>query len=536
MEKIEDQQLEEILNYLSGLGFEGGTLKQQIEYNIKCGLPFFRVDHLIIFEDESVRFALNFSRDEQFKSYRLDKYFAELRPEISLQYKQNDLVEIRHLEKDMAQVDWTAFFKKVYERAGDRPVLAAESIHRINILLGSGIKENEDLAYKLMWKYWPKDHLLASGVRVINDNYSVNRDFSSVCHANTAFMHLSKKLDDIYEKIRQSGADEIGGFPLYRTLERELASNPNSFTVNFDINSRVNYAEIKLRVDRNGQYFYNVDEYTVSLTIFPELIKGVFSGVDTAELDKKMSDINWKNDNDLFILMEDDEPRFMADVEEVAGLIQQLKNDPAGIVAYDQLSLKYWPKASYFEDFIRDEAWDYLGSLPKYTMDFPLELPVPAAINLLSGRPVMEHLLMGQGKETGDWVGLKLDSIDDKGAYPFIHYSGFTMEKMDYILGLLQVNKKRFSDIATDLSRGELVPVWHKSRKDLLLEADPARQTINVYTSDMRPIPINIYLDPDWIPDNVHLVNDKNLHPINVEKVAQTRSNQTNKGPSHRKH
>lgn len=527
----EQQELDEIIAYLASIGIEGPALKSKIAERLGLGLPYFNIEHAIYFEAEQIRCKLLFVLDNQFKSYQLEKYTAEYQGPIFIDHNGTEAVDVAKLDELMSQVHWGLFFKGGSVPGAGNSDLAKEALSQLNILSNSNSRHDTAIARKLICKFWPPDQLGSDASNYLNEEYTRKRDFDPSCHATTAFMILSGKMDDIYEKIRYTGADDLPGFDLYDTLSKKLISNPPNFILSIELFNQESFSKVAIPVQKIDNS-YQIDQYTVSTSILPKILVGIYNQVNTIDLDREMALIDWSRDHDLFNFYESQEPSFKPHIEEIAARMEALKSDPNGLVAYDQLSLKYWPDSTFFSDLIRDEAWTLLENLPKYQMEFSIELIIPAAINLLCGRSIKESLLFESQPDLGEWVALKREALSEKGAYHYHHFNGFSSEQLKKLINLLPLELSKSMYISSQLERGDLAVAVLRDGQLVLLEANPEMQTVNIYTQDKRLIPVNMHFDPDWKPPSELVITPPKLDKVPHKKNVLMQTIRLFKGPS----
>jgi hypothetical protein len=183
--------------------------------------------------------------------------------------------------------------------------------------------------------------------------------------------------------------------------------------------------------------------------------------------------------------------------------VYRLSQDLAGADIADRLMIKYWNGATFFEDMIGQEGWDYLNGLPKLTQEFPAGLNARAAYNLLCGRAIPENLMFPFRSETDQWVRLDIENKNGNGNHNVFAVTGLSTTDLENTLNFIPIPNSNYYPVKNGLLRGDLVPVTLSNDKKVLLEANPEGRTINVYTPGKRLIPTNFNLDPDWKPKQI---------------------------------
>src|SRR5699024_10225793 len=86
---------------------------------------------------------------------------------------------------------------------------------------------------------------------------------------------------------------------------------------------------------------------------------------------------------------------------------------------------------------------------------------------------------------------------------------------------LLPVDNISYYSNRNALQQGDLLIVPIKDGRKVILRANPEQKTIDVFTSDMRPIPVNLRLDPDWKPA---LIQKENIPEKHQELLSKPKS------------
>jgi hypothetical protein len=531
------EQEKELTDYLASLGFKGEKFTVQLQEKLKLNTPNFMVPDKISFGEEQMFFKLHFVKDQQFNAYRLQRYQATHRSPVLPEHKIINGVDTAALEERMKGQDWEMYFNRQKDTA-DTPAIKdmLETMQLLNKLSEGQNFDGIEIQEELMYKYWPAENYFSNGKSDFKTYHERSRDFSpteyGICNANLAYHVLSGKLDDLFEKLQVMELDQWPGVDLYGKLERILSENPADFKLEFRRNEPEGYAEITIPVTTIADEF-SPDTYTTSLTPYPPIEHGIYDGIDTKALDDLMREINWHDDRQLFIFREDAEPEFPPRVADVQEQIYRLSQNTAGSTIADHLMIKYWSDASFFDSIIGQSGWDYLDTLPKRTQEFPAELNAKAGYNLLCGRAVPEHLMFPFRPESDNWVRLNLNNKDGNGNYEVAHLEGLGKTELENVLDVFPIPNSGYYQIKNGLLRGDLVTVKLASDKKVLMEANPEQRTVNVYTLDMRLIPTNVHLDPDWKPSvneekNINQTEQK--RPMAANKYSTVKRNQKRKG------
>lgn len=521
MDNEKEQQLRE---YLNSLGFTGAYFSEQLHKKLALYQPNFSLNYKVDFGEEQMRFKLRFTRDLQFDAYRLEQYEAVHRAPVTVAHSVINGVNTEALAQQMALVNWEVYFDNGNTGL---PAVAHERINRImDDLLKLQDNHNFDgrnAQQMLQYKYWP-EQAYDEPLMEVKSAFEKSRSFSAgeygTCNVNMAYLILSGRFDDIYEKLSCLALDEYPGIDLNRLLDSKLTTNPDNFEIHCSRNQAEGFAEYTIPVAK-ADGWYAVDSYTVSLTPYPAIEHGVYSGIDTQELEKAMQQIDWHKDKQLFIFRDDQEPEILPNVALLQEQIYHLSRDMAGMEIADYLQVKYWADAPYFEGLIEQSGWDYLESLPKKEQQFPTDITAKAAFNLLCGRACVNTLKLDPMPGEEAWIRVDTTCKTEAGIHPIAFITGFPERELEARLDVLPIDSMHFYPIRNALKQGDLLLVTLNDDRKVFLEANPEAKTINIYTPDMRPILTNLALDPDWHPQIAPAQKMLKINPTDPQKAVQ---------------
>ncbi len=531
------EQGKELLDYLASLGFAGEKLATKLREKLQLNTPSFIVPDKISFGEEQMFFKLYFVKDQQFNAYRLQRYQATHRSPVLPEHAIINGIDTAALEERMKGQDWEMYFNRPKDAVDTTAVKdMLETTQLLNKLSEGQNFDGIEIQEELMYKYWPVENYVSNGKSDFKTYHERSRDFVpseyGTCNANLAFHILSGRLDDLFEKMQVMDLDTWPATDLHNKLEQILSGNPENFELKFTRNEPEGYSEIIIPVVTVADEF-SVGTYTHALTPYPDIEHGIYNGIDTKTLEDHMREIDWHNDRQLFIFHEDSEPEFTARAGDVQEQMYRLSQDNVGTNIADQLQLKYWADATFFSDMLQQSAWNRLAELPKYIQKFPAELNVKAGYNLLCGRAVTENLMYPYGPESDNWLRLNLNNKDADGNYEIRQAGSFSKIEMENVLDVFPIPNSNYYPVKNELLRGDMVFVKLANDKKVLMEANPEEWTLNVYTPDMRLIPTNVHLDPDWKPsvgkeESINQTQQK--RPIPADKYPTVKRSQKRKG------
>jgi hypothetical protein len=500
------EQEKELAGYLMSLGFNDGTLEEQIHQHAEQRLPAFRIAVSKNYGDELMQYDLHFRRDAQFNSYRLEEYEAKHRIPVDIVPQIINDINTAELSGRMSQVDWGRYFNN------GRADFDADQLVKIDAVMDDLLKleagnnaSGWEIQKKLQYKYWPEHAYDASTIHFKHE-LEHRRTFSpheeGMCNADLAFYIVSGRLNDLYEELSAVELDQYSRSDLYIELERRLAQNPDNFELRFFRNEPEALSEIKVPIIKDGND-YEVENYNATVIPHPPMEHGEFIGINTADLEQMMQQVDWHDNRKLFIIGENEEPTFPQNIIDIQEQIYRLSQDMAGSEIADRLQLKYWSDTDFLEGMIQQTAWDELDKFPKYTQDFPLTIQAMTGVNLLSGRAA--KITMG---DADHWLRFDLSTQDKNGLYPVSYIADFKTTDLEQMLDRIPIHQHNYYPVRNSLLRGDAVATQLKDERKIILIANPEQKTVDIYTTNGRPIPVNLRLDPDWKPSLPHTSND----------------------------
>jgi hypothetical protein len=500
----ETQKAEALMAFLSSVGFAGERLEQDINKALALNLPGFKIDHMVRYEEETMFFELQFKKDRQFNAYRLEQYTARHRRLVYIEAIVINGIDTAELELRMKGWDWDTYFKDPEKITSHEALKYIEETKGMLSKLSIGRNfDGMKIQEELMFKYWPESAFAGtlSPYDDFRQLYERKRDFhageSGICNSNDAYMHVSGKFDDLHEKVLALKLDNYAGLYAYEELTRMLADNPDSFEIKCANNNPEAYAEFLIPVTKTDGS-YSIDEYTVSLQIYPDIEHGIYNGVNTLELEKAMQAIDWTNETELYVLHDDREPEFYPEIDQIQQKMYLLEQDERGEPISYLLQLKYWQYTSCLESFIQPGADQLMDSLPRIERDFPCEVDAGIAWNLLCGRAVMDKNVYPFLPEALDWLRLDSQQYSGERNLAFTEVGGLSVQELGQLIRQMPIFAER--SVQYRLERGDLVPVTLNNQNKVLLQANPEQKAIDVFTTGRRPIPVNLNFDPDWKP------------------------------------
>ncbi|TYR37459.1 hypothetical protein FXV77_05495 [Sphingobacterium phlebotomi] len=503
---MDEKQLKQLMAGLDSRGFLGGTAEQDIAVYAALGLPLFSVNVQRDFGEERMFFKLTFELKEDQKNYELTNIHAKYRRPIVIDRQMAKEVDIPKLEDKMASVEWETYWRKV-KLGLDTTDIGAKisSIYSGLASILNGEVQDREIALLIMYKYWPEDmfNLLAGNLEFGKEAYERSMDYRLGTYptltAEQAFLMMSERIDSLENMLMELEIPDKLAENLPYILYGKLRAAPDNAELKMDFNAEDFHILLTIPLKKTDGW-YHLHDYTIEATAFPPIAHGIFNGVDSDKLDKKLASIDWRNDPDLVSRSEEKgELEFDTEVEQLEEELFRLALDPEGKIVADQLRVRHFLGAPFFDSTISDEAWDWLASLPKKTTQFPVHILVPQAIQMMSGRPV---LAASQEWNSPDDIWLKVN-YKVTGTGNIVSIAGISEKDLDAMVHTLPVNHYEKGKIATGLKNGKRVYAVSTYGTLVGVELSTDADRLYLYNKQGKSIPFNFRLDPDWKPVDI---------------------------------
>lgn len=499
---MNSEQEKELIQYLASIGFKGEELERAIKGSIQLNLSRFSLRHQVKFGEEMMFFDLQFVRDNQFNAYRLSRYKAKYRAEVPIEHTIINGIHTGMLEQRMKGLDWDTNFNQPDKLERSSRPFIKETTNMLDKLAEGGDLEGLKIQERLSYKYWP-EFVYAKfwPEQQLKFVYEKSRYFEAgeygICDATLANHIVSGNFDNLYEKLAQLELEKYAEIELYPLLEHYLTTNPDSFTISCFHNNQEGFAEYSVPISRYHSE-YDLEEYSISLTLYPAIEHGIYKGIDTLALEKEFCKIDWSDNESVFLVPGDNELVLLPYIDELVHQIELLQGDKNGATAAHLLQLKFWQYAPYFDALVGQQAKDFLQALPKINWTLPCDIDAGIAWNLLCGRAVQENLVFPILPISDAWVKLNPDTEDKNDIHGFKVAGCYSDKELESTLDQLPIYRADTGGVLPMLQRGDLALVSLKNDVKILMEACPENKTVHIYTPLKQYIPVNISFDPDW--------------------------------------
>lgn len=503
----DENRIEELIGYLRTLGFGGASFENELREKIRENPLFFTVDYHKRFGKESMAYQLRFQRDGAHESPHLLKEIdATLHKPVEIEHKIISGIDTGSLDTEMAGVDWKRW--STPEGLIGDPETAArvgDIFDKLSQLANSDDTEGERARESLLSKHLPEEiyrfysHWGDRKPRSTeHEQFSFSLDKWGEITADLAYLLMTERIDSLMNQLSDLGIEKVTGADMLPQVQRKLRDNPEATEIAGYYNTPEGQAEFSIPVRKIRGWYY-VQPYRMKVTPYPPIEHDVCNGIDTAALEAMMREVDWKDEDHLFIHHKERLPDFQPDVYDIQEQLFRVAQDPVGARIADALRLKYLQGVPFFGQNIPESAFDLLRELPAHERKFPTVMELKVAANLLFGRAVLlPETGISQAKE--EWVRLDLASKDNLGNYPMRIVKGYTELELNGLLVMLPVPADRIGRMRGSLVQGDLVALILNNGLHIQAEANPEQRTLNLYTLDRKPIPFNFTMDPDWRP------------------------------------
>ncbi|XZF13332.1 hypothetical protein ACTHGU_16210 [Chitinophagaceae bacterium MMS25-I14] len=496
-----------LIEFLGVIGFSGEKLEHDLRSHIALGIPFFTLSHAISYGNELMRFRLEFKYTGQFSSYQLTEYEAIYRRPVNIRHTVVNDIDTAQLEEQMKKVDWSVPVDPMQMKDLSTWRSYADKVNELCNQLWK-LSENNNpegmiIQDQLRVKYWadtPFD--TSSELQELRSNYEERQRFTltenGFCNVNLAYHILSGKLEDINGRFLDLGIN------VYSQLENKLNCIPNEFSVSERMSFPEGAVLYSFTVVRDYTGRFNILPYTAALSRYPVINHGVFAGIDTKELERQMEEISWKNSYETFLMKKFwDRDAMYPNVRAIYEQVVTLEAHSEGRRIAQQLKSRYWTDAPFFKDHIVSTGEG--NSKASAPVTFPPDMPVGTAYNLLCGRTVCSKFGAGNMNGTSDWYRLVFTDGPEEHSYAPVQIPGYrnknTLDNLLNMVPVISYPQEKVSAAKEILLSGGILEATLKNGRPVYIMANPQQNTLNIYSKEMKPIPVNLEMDPDWIPE-----------------------------------
>lgn len=508
------EQREEIrelwLEKLANEGFSEEQLSGQIGEALLIKLPAFKANCTMDYGEERMSYVLSFVQTTNEKlPYTFSELKATHRDPVDIDHHVINGIDTLALDQLMTQVNWIDAFSAVPDSDSGNLSAALRQIGELRKLADGDPPHGRYTQQCLMYKHWPaevyqkyRDTEMPDLRKAHEHSYTFKASQGDILNAHLAYHIISERYDSLRDILEGMRLHKIeNSFSVYGELIENLRYNPDAFTLTGHFNLPEGYTEFSIPVEKiNG--WYSIDEYELTFTPYLEIAHGVFGGIDTSVLEAEMRKINWQDDESLFTFSEDEAPTFKGVVNDIQHQLYRVSQEMAGFEVADLLQLKYLTDVTFFGENIDQSAWDHLEDLPKLRRSFPVEQSILSAAYLLAGRAVFSPIGPKYTENEQYWIRLDLSRPQEH--YPASLFAGFSRQELEDALRpvcMLSTPTADRSGMASELMEGKRAQIYTATDKTILVEAAPEKKDLLFFTEDLRPIPVNLNMDPDWKPE-----------------------------------
>jgi len=513
--------MEDLLKDLAGRGFNDERLRADIEINEAYGLPRFSISRVKEFGEERMYYKLTFQWLDSSMGYEFTAIYANHRMPVDIDQCIVNGINSIWLDQEMSKINWPMYWesKRKEEPANEALEMAYQCIDGLAQLLLSESLQAKFTGESLMYKHWPSEifRLFSEQPDRMGRLYEHDYNFDLKEHADItaglAYLIISERINALKMHITNMGITQVPDSVIEKEVHSLLKELPDKADLKFSFSSQEYYATLKVPVFLDKGW-YNLEGYTLKLVQLPEIKHGIFNGVDSEKLDKKMSTVNWREDKDIAFVEKNAEVWFPRDIELLQEEIFRIGFYPEGKEVADLLMLKHWLCAPVFNDFISQQAKDRLIELPTRAASFSSDIHLDNALGLLYGRPVWKKL--AEDQEHGLWQ--RLAAAADGRQAKLVTFEAISKKQLGEICNMIPVPDNKKETILRQLLHGKEVQTRANNGKMIRLELTESVDGIRIFDQKKNEIPFNFQLNADWKPAQSPL----EVHQENISKQENT--------------
>ncbi|GEM_PF-965156 len=510
---MKQENLDIILNELDRRGFSDQLLAEEIKWLAAYNLPVFSLKRQKQFGGERIDYRLIFQWNDPELKYELKSIGVWHRMDVNFEPVTYLGIDIAALDKKMASINWEEYWELAKKGISLAAVITDDinsSIKAISDLLHEGNTEVQLIAEELMYKYFPAEIFVIFAPkperlsRFYEHSFTFDLEHYPNISAEIAYLLITEKADSLESQLDEFLPDQISDSEIRNEIYNKMGSIPQEALLDFNwITKDGSLVELSVPVTKKDNW-YGIDLYQLSVRQLPEIPKGTFNKVDAKALNQKMEKIDWKDNVDLVFIKNDEDIGFDQEAEFIQEELFRMALVPEGKQAADLLMLKYFYAVPFFEDQIRQEAYQLLENLPSKIAYLTPETSVDNALNLIKGNPVLINRIVHENNP-GEWLRMEFPGQDMAGE--LITFTGISMSELRKLVSVLPVDVNDLFTIEEKLIGGESIVVESKLGKPISIKMTQDADRIMICDVHEREIPFNFRLDPDWIPKEVQITN-----------------------------
>lgn len=524
---MSEEEMQDIIKDLASRGFKDEQLRSDIERIEALGLPTFNVTREKVFGAERMFYRLQFQWLEYNLGYELTAIAANHRMPVDIEQMIVNGINSQQLDKEMVAINWEKYWgHKLKVKPEDNFFdMAYNNIDALAQLLLNESANVNWVAEQLMYKHWPaeifdmfsKDPQRMHNLFEHNFTFSINENPDIT--AELAYLIISERTPALEMHLEELRLPKALSPAINAEARSVLKDMPDAGELKFNFSTETYYVSLGVQINMHRGW-YQVNSYDLAVSVFPEIKHGVFNGVDSERLDKKLATVDWRTDQSIVDTNTASGAWFPRDIELLQEELFRMTFAPEGKEVMELLTLKHWLCAPFFEDLITEQAKEMLKNMPVKSAKFSTEISVDKAINLLLGSPVYKQL----SKDATQGVWQRLVSPPD-GTPAFIEeFLGTSRKILGKILDMAPIPEYRKERVLDQLLKGMPVKTEANSGDMIGIRLTENTQEIKLFDRDHREIPFNFKLDPDWKPDQKHqeTKQENRQHPTKFQQKIQS--------------
>lgn len=323
--------------------------------------------------------------------------------------------------------------------------------------------------------------------------------YVGIANATLAYQVLSGKLEDIREKLMETGIEQFTAADINAFLETTLSQNPETFTFHASKTGKEGFIDFDIDVTKVDQY-YEPSDIQATFIRFPDIEHSIINGVDTEKLLARMAAIDWEQDH-LYEFDGEGLAEPTAETRDIFDAMELLLRDEKGKDIARNLQLRHWLDVPYFDAFVQNDTWKLYQGLLKEKFSFPLDTGAQQIYNLMCGRPVITGRLIDIPDDFDKWQQL----VHSNHGLTMATIEGPSRRELETYLTMLPLDAMYRDILLGGLFRGDVckITLYGLQQTEVLLSVDFGQKSLKISTLEGKIIPYNFKLEQAQEPISI---------------------------------
>lgn len=502
--------------------FDAERLSLELTVQVNLGLREFYLYDQRAFGNERMKYRLEFTKDPG-GIYHFSSLRATFRKAIIL--FNSPRLKVQELDELMGSIDWKAYFK--HPLSGNKweqnPEKVSQVFKALRKLGESEERSGIDDYYSLIYKHWPEEisklymgGKLAELISVYENGWIFTKDKGEILDAVTSYQILSGLYEDLKAKVKSIELEEKG-IEIDALLLPAIRYNPDSLKLEYSGYDTEFFFQTNIKLEKCYDA-YVFDDYEIEIAKYPEMIHGVYDGIDTDKLEQEFRLIpklvsQYKEENSHLYNA--------GEIESVKKVLDTLHANPYGKATAQVLELKYLTCSSQLKELVSDSAWKLLRELERTSYSFPSHIPVDAALNLIAGRAIFDIDMQCCLGSNNHW--LIFDKVKSSEDLNLVSVEGVSLLEIENQLKAMRITPMDAHEALEKILKGHHASVVMENRQEFTIKVDPQNKTFEWCDVNGQLIKKVPFVDPE---------NGKSVSPMLRYPIPGARIEAAKKSPS----